>query len=264
MLSLEATLDRVERLSQSGAAADVRALLRLLGNDDWQTRRAAAEALSSLVATHADELDTEELFRELIAAVADKTDAGRRAAAVAALEIIGAPALPFLADALRVGDASAAIALTGLIGQVGGAEAVALLEPLLLSTDTNIAAASISALGRTRHTTATALILRELEREDEWLRFAAVGALGELGDARAVPALEKLLKEPLMEEAAAVALEEIASVEAVTALAGNLRDADGRFRTRVLASLVSLSEDEGTLPTAIQEHLRRLARSSFR
>lgn len=264
MLSLEATLERVERLSQSAASADVRALLRLLGSDDWQTRRAAAEAISSLVATRAAELDTAELFRELIEAVSDKTDAGRRAAAIAALEGIGATALPSLAGALRGGDASAAIALTGLIGQVGGAEAVALLEPLLQSTDTNISAAAISALGRTRHPAATPLLLQELEREDEWLRFASVGALGELGDARAVSHLEKFLNDPLMEDATATALEEIASVEAVTSLARNLRDADGRFRPRVLAALVSLSEDEHTMPAAIQEHLRRLALLRFR
>jgi HEAT repeat protein len=264
MLSLEATLDRVERLSQSGAAADVRALLRLLGNDDWQTRRAAAEAISSLVTTRAEELDTDELFQELITAVSDKADAGRRASAIAALEGIGARALPALARALSDSEASAAIALAGLVGQVGGDAAVALLEPLVESANTNIAAAAISALGRTRHPSATGILLRELDAGDEWLRFARVGALGELGDVRAVPALEKLLNETLMEEAAATALEEIASVEAVTALAENLRDADGRFRPRVLAALVSLSEDERTLPHAIQEHLRRLAWRSFR
>jgi HEAT repeat protein len=259
MLSLEATLDRVERLSQSGAAADVRALVRLLGNEDWQTRRAAAEAISSLVVARAGELETEELFHELILAVCDKTDAGRRAAAIAALEGIGARTLPALAEALKDAEASAVIALAGLIGQVGGAEAVTLLEPLVKSADTNIATSAISALGRTRHPAATHLLIEALGAEDEWLRFAAVGALGELGDARAVPALEKLLSTPLMEEAAATALEEIASVESITALAGNLRDADGGFRPRVLAALVSLSEDGRALPAAIQEHLRRLA-----
>jgi HEAT repeat protein len=264
MLSLEATLDRVERLSRSGAAADVRALLRLLGNEDWQTRRAAAEAVSSLVRARSEEMDTDELFRELISAVSDKTDAGRRAAAIAALEGIGAPALPALAKALAGGDASSVIALAGLIGQVGGAEAVLLLEPLVLSGDTNIATAAISALGRTRHPAATHLLLQGLERENEWLRFAAVGALGELGDARAVPVLERLLGEHLLEEAAATALEEIASVESVAVLAGNLRDEDGRFRPRVLIGLVSLSEDERPLPAAVQEHLRRSASRLFR
>jgi HEAT repeat protein len=263
MLSLEATLERVERLSRSGASADVRALVRLLGSEDWQTRRAAAEAISFMVETRGDQLDTNELFRELVMAVCDKTDAGRRASAIAALEGIGVRALPALSHALKEAEASAVIALAGLIGQTGGADAVALLEPLAHSHDTNIAAAATSALGRTRHPAATLILLRQLETEDEWLRFAAVGALGELGDTRAVPALEKLLAKPLMEEAAAVALEEIANVEAARALAGNLRDADGRFRPHVLAALVSLSEDERPLPAAIQEHLRTLAQRLF-
>ena len=264
MLSLEATLDRVERLGQSGAASDVRALLRLLSNEDWQTRRAAAEAISSLVRERAAELDTAELFRELIAGVEDKTDAGRRAAAIAALEGIGSPALPALSEALAGGEASSVIALAGLVGQVGGAEAVKLLAPLVESANTNIATAAISALGLTRHPDATPLLLQGLEREDEWLRFAAVGALGELGDAGAVPALEKLLAEPLMEEAAAAALEEIASIEAVEALAESLRDADGRFRARVLVALVSVAEEERTLPSVVQERLRASARALFK
>lgn len=264
MLSLEATLYRVERLGESGAVADVRALVKLLGSEDWQTRRAAAEAISSLVEARAAELDTDELFRELIAAVSDRTDAGRRAAAIAALEGIGAPALPALSEALTSGEASSAIALAGLIGQVGGAEAVRLLEPLVENANTNIATAATSALGRTRHPAAAPILLRVLESEDEWLRFAAVGALGELGDARAVPSLERLLREPLMEEAASTALEEIASLESVHALAGNLRDEDGRFRARVLVALVSLSEEEHSLPEAVQERLRSSASSLFR
>jgi HEAT repeat protein len=263
MLSLEATLERVERLGQSGAAEDVRALVRLLGDEDWQTRRAAAETLSSLVAARAEAMDMRELYSALVEAVGDKADAGRRAAAIAALEGIGPRALPALAEGLRQNDASASIALAGLVGQVGGDESVHLLEPLIQSHDTNVAAAAISALGRTGHPFATPLLLEALEAKDEWLRFAAAGALGELGDVRAVPALEKLLAEPLMEEAAATALEEIASVEAVTALAASLRDADGRFRPRILASLVSLSEEERQLPDAIQEHLSALAQRLF-
>lgn len=264
MLSLEAMLHRVERLGESGAASDVRALVKLLGSEDWQTRRAAAEAISSLVTSRGRELDTDELFRELVAAVSDRTDAGRRAAAIAALEGIGAPALPALSEALMSGEASSAIALAGLIGQVGGTEAVTLLAPLVENANTNIASAAASALGRTRHPEAAPLLLRVLEREDEWLRFAVVGALGELGDVRAVPTLEKLLSEPLMQEAAATALEEIASLESVRALAGNLRDEDGIFRARVLVALVSLSEEEHSLPAAVQESLRTYASGLFR
>ena len=263
--SLEATLDRVERLASSGAEGDVRALVRLLGNDDWQTRRAAAEAISFAVQSHPQMLDTETLFEELIAAVGDKTHAGRRAAAIVALEGIGARALPRLAAALANAPASARIALAGVIGNAGGTEAVQLLAPLVRDPDTNVATAAMAALGHTRQADAAEILLNHLDAEDEWLRFSAVGALGELGDERAVHAIEQLLTEPLMEEAAAIALVEIATVGAVEALARHLRAADGTLRPAVLSALVSLSGNESApVPRAIADRMRAGARRAFR
>lgn len=263
--SLEATLDRVERLASSGAASDVRALVRLLGNEDWQTRRAAAEAISSAVRSRPKNSDTETLFDELIAAVGDKTHAGRRASAIVALEGIGAPALPRLAAELRRAPASARIALAGVVGSVGGVEAVRLLAPLAQDADINVATAAMAALGRTRHCEARQTLLNYLDVEDDWLRFAAVGALGELGDERAIDPLERLLEEPLMQEAAAAALIEIASVSAGDALARHLRAADGTLRPVILAALVSIIDDERAgVPRAISEKMRQRAQRAFR
>ncbi|HEX8649562.1 MAG TPA: HEAT repeat domain-containing protein [Pyrinomonadaceae bacterium] len=263
--SLEATLDRVERLASSGSAADVRQLVRLLGNEDWQTRRAAAEAISSAVQSRPPDSDTETLLDELIAAVSDHHHAGRRAAAVVALEGIGARALPRLSAELLSAPASARIALAGVIGSVGGIEAVRLLEPLVLDADTNVATATIAALGRTRHTAATQILLNYLDAEDDWLRFSAVGALGELGDERAIERIEGLLEEPIMQEAAAAALVEVSTVSAARALARHLRAADGTLRPVVLAALVSLSNDERPeVPRAISEKLREVAQRALR
>jgi HEAT repeat protein len=263
--SLEATLDRVERLASSGAAADVRQLVRLLGNEDWQTRRAAAEAISSAVQSRPQDADTLTLFDELIVAVGDHQHVGRRAAAVVALEGIGAPALPRLAAELKRAPASARIALAGVIGSVGGIEAVRQLAPLVQDSDTNVATAALAALGRTRHPEATEILLNYLDAEDDWLRFAAVGALGELGDERAIDRIEELLEEPIMEDAAAAALVEINTVSAGRALARHLRAADGTLRPNMLAALVSLSNDErGGIPHAISEELRQRAQRALR
>jgi HEAT repeat protein len=263
--SLEATLDRVERLASSGAAADVRQLVRLLGNEDWQTRRAAAEAISSAVRARPQDADTETLFDELIAAVSDTTHAGRRAAAIVALEGIGARAWPRLAAELQRAPASARIALVGVIGSVGGVEAIRLLAPLAEDADTNVATATLAALGRTRHSEATQILLDYLDAEDDWLRFSAVGALGELGDERAIPRIEHLLEEPLMQEAAAAALVEIGTPPAGDALARHLRDADGTLRPIILAALVSLSNDERAgVPRAIADKIHARAQRAFR
>jgi HEAT repeat protein len=264
--SLEATLDRVERLASSGAAADVRALVRLLGNEDWQTRRAAAEAISAAVRSHPQDSDTETLFDELIAAIGDSSHAGRRAAAIVALEGIGAPALPRLAAELQRAPASARIALAGVIGSVEGVEAVRHLAPLAQDADINVATAAMAALGRTRESSAAQILLNYLDTEDDWLRFAAVGALGELGDECAIERIELLLEEPLVQEAAAASLVEMATPAAGDALARHLRAADGTLRPAILAALVSLSNDERVVgvPRAISEKIRARAQRAFR
>lgn len=265
MSSLEATLNRVGRLAASGAAADVRALVDLLDDEDWQARRAAAEAIAQAVCAAPPHVtEAEWLFEELIAAVCDKAHAGRRAAATAALEGIGQLALPHLAVALQKANAATArIALAGVIGNAGGDEAVRLLAPLARDADTNVAAAAITALGRTRAPEAVGLLLEQTDEGDDWLRFAAVGALGELGDARAIEKLEQLLEESLMQEAAAASLVELATVEATRALARGLRASDGALRPAALAALVSLGRDERATPLAVAEAIRAVARRAF-
>ncbi|MGB7924081.1 MAG: HEAT repeat domain-containing protein, partial [Pyrinomonadaceae bacterium] len=209
--------------------------------------------------------ETETLFDELIAAVGDKTHAGRRAAAIVALEGIGAPVLSRLAAELGRAPASARIALAGVVGSVGGVEAVRLLAPLAQDADINVATAAMAALGRTRHLEARRTLLNYLDVEDDWLRFAAVGALGELGDERAIDPLERLLEEPLMQEAAAAALVELATVSAGDALARHLRALDGTLRPVILAALVSLSDEERAhVPRAISEKMRQRAQHAFR
>lgn len=263
MSSLEATLNRVERLASSGSVEDVRALVELLGDEDWQARRAAADAIARAVYSQPQETVTQPLFEELIAAVCDKTHAGKRAASAAALEGIGQRALPRLAAELQTANPSARIALAGVVGNAGGAEAVRLLAPLARDADTNVAAAAITALGRTRAPEAAPVLLERLKAEDDWLRFAAVGALGELGDARAITELELLLEEPLLQEAAAAALVELGTVEAATALAGHLRDPEGALRVAVLAGLISLEAEEGAMPLVVAEAIRATARRAF-
>ncbi len=264
MSSLEATLERVERLASSGAEADVRALISLLGDKDWQARRAAAEAIARAVCESKQETDAESLFGELIAAVCDKSQAGRRAAAVAALEGIGQRALPRLASELQTANANARIALAGIIGSAGGREAVRLLAPLAHDPDTNVATAAIAALGRTREAEATQILLEQVKADDDWLRFAAVGALGELGDVAAIEMLEQLIEEPLMQGAAAAAMVEVATVEAAKTLARHLRARDGALRPAVLEALVSLGCEERIAPLALTEAVRQTARQAFR
>lgn len=266
--SPEITLDRVASLACSGGAAeDMRALAALLGHEDWQMRRAAAEAIIAQARSHADKLNLDELLDELIEAISgDSAQTGRRAASIAVLEGICLIALPRIeAEIKATRQPAVRTALAGIAGAAGGGRAVELLAPLVRDEDTNVAAAAIAALGRTNDAQATRILLKHLASTNEWLRFAAVGALGELGDTRAVSRLEELLEDSLMQEAAATALLEIASLESGAALARHLRAEDKSLRPAVLAALVSLACDErAALPRAISDAIHAHARQAFR
>ncbi len=265
--SHEITLDRVARLASSGGAEDVRALAQLLGHEDWQARRAAAEAIIDHVHNHAAETYMDELLDELLEAInGDSAHVGRRASAIAVLEGICSKVLPRIEAEIKAAPQPAVrIALAGIICAAAETDAVELLAPLARDADTNVAAAAIAALGRTNDREATQILLEYLTSTNEWLRFAAVGALGELGDARAISRLEEFLENSLMHEAAARALLEIGSIDSCTALAKHLRNEDKSLRPALLAALVSLACGERIgQPRHISEAIRGRVRQAFR
>ncbi len=265
--SHEITLDRVARLASSGGAEDVRALAQLLGHEDWQARRAAAEAIIDHVHNHTTETYMDELLDELLEAInGDSAHVGRRASAIAVLEGICSKVLPRIEAEIKAAPQPAVrIALAGIICAAAETDAVELLAPLARDADTNVAAAAIAALGRTNDREATQILLDYSTSTNEWLRFAAVGALGELGDARAISRLEEFLENSLMHEAAARALLEIGSTDSCAALAKHLRNEDKSLRPALLAALVSLACGERIgQPRHISEAIRGRVRQAFR
>ena len=127
---------------------------------------------------------------------------------------------------------------------------LAAVEPLVAVVDGReehtAVEAAVRALGTLRDARAVPALLRVLERRP-WLRRAAMEALGELGSADAVPTLAAHLADDRLAPDAADALARIGGLDAVTALAAYwLRHADA------LA-------DESTL-RRIAELLERLAR----
>src|SRR3954470_18813713 len=97
--TLETKLDAVRSLAQSGRERDLRQLFTMLDDSDWQTRRAAVEAIVSILNSSASGQTVDRACAELVEAVQNTDFAGKRAAAIATLEAIGRPALPSLARA---------------------------------------------------------------------------------------------------------------------------------------------------------------------
>jgi HEAT repeat protein len=261
--TLEFRLAEIERLAAGGGEAEVRALTALLGNEEWQTRRAAAAALSTVIPALENIESRDRSIVDLLAFLGSPIDPPKRAAAIVALEAIGRMALPHLAVALTAASAPTRTALAGVIGGAGGAGAVALLEPLSKENDPNVVAASILALGRTRSSDALPLLLAQLDGDDEWVKFAAVGALGELGDGRAVDRLAGLIDAPLLRETAIAALVEIGTLDAARAVGGRIMAEDRtEINTDALTALLSIVAGSRNQPAVVAEAIHEAAREA--
>jgi HEAT repeat protein len=240
------------------------ALFELLGDEDWQVRRSAAEGLTSLIRSK-ESCQTDLALGELISAISDRTNAGRRAAASAVLEGVGEIALSLIEKHLQNSDQPTRIMLAGIVGSVGGEEATRVLTDLTQDEDTNIVASAVAALGRTRSREATALLLDYLRSDVEWLRFTAISALGELGDTRSVDALESYLADPMMQEAVATALSEIGGFQSLEALARHLLSPQtGSIRPAILASIVSLIDEERAVPRMMADAIELEGKQIFK
>ncbi|MEO6392449.1 MAG: HEAT repeat domain-containing protein [Pyrinomonadaceae bacterium] len=263
MTSVEQRLAEIELLKSGAAAGDVRTLLNLMGDSEWQTRRAAAAAAAEIIPSLADVAERDQSINYLLRAVSTPADALKRAAAIVALESLGRLALPHLAVAVKAATPSARTALAGVIGAAGGSGAVALLEPLSREVDQNVAAAAILGLGRTKSPEALPLLLAGLEGDDEWLRFAMIGALGELGDGRAVAKLAEMLNDPLLRESAIASLAEIGTIAAAEALGAQIANGE-EINSDALSGLISIVAQSRNLPSAIGIALQQTAQSSIR
>lgn len=260
---LELRLAEIDRLAALGREEDARALTSMLGDEDWQTRRAAAAALAQVIPALADVAARDKAIVELLAFLGSPIDPPRRAAAIVALEAIGRMALPHLAVALTSASAPTRTALAGVIGGAGGAGAVALLGPLTQEKDPNVVAASILALGRTRSSEALPILLAHLDGDDEWVKFAAIGALGELGDGRAVVRLAQLLDAPLLRETAIAALVEIGTLDAARMMGARIIAPNRtEINTDALTALLSIVAGSRTQPAPIAAAIHEAAREA--
>lgn len=199
-------------MSGDGASSLAEALLGALERQDPTVR-------STMVEHAANALHPE----EVISALADGSNAGRRNAAIDVLSRSGARSVPALLKALHDQDPEVVMFAAGILGKTHDAAAIPHLVGLLDHEDINVAQAAIDSLSQLRSSLAIGSLVSLLDR-DPWLRFAAVHALGEIGDPGAVSALTPLLGDETVRGAVIEALGKIGSEEALSQLAGLLRE----------------------------------------
>ncbi|WP_138007535.1 HEAT repeat domain-containing protein [Halalkalirubrum salinum] len=231
---------------------------RLLGSDSPAVRKRAAELLGELV----DESDTE-IVGSLVAVAMSDDDEGVRAAAIDALDEIGAGAVEQLlvkvtgtkiqqgatwATAKRFAAALSSdipelrMAAANALGNLGEASAI----PALLSAlDDEYSAVRIrvcKALGTLEHPRAVEPLIRQLDDSRGQVRLAAANALATIGNDRALSALLDMLSDenPEIRRISTVALGNARSVRVVEPLADTLSDNNARVRSAAVFSIIDL------------------------
>lgn len=205
----QVALREVERLGSQGAGAVVE-LLALLAHHSWGVRRAVVATLSQ-----GNPQTLAELCRLLLESRTNE------------------PVLAGLVDALSLASASAEPLVRGLLNderapvlcdaiQISGRRRDAASAPRLIELtnhpDDNVALSAIEALGRIGGDASVDRLIELAEGSNFFRVFPAIELLGRSREARALPALQRLLQQPLYATEAARAVGRIGSLAGVAAL----------------------------------------------
>jgi HEAT repeat protein len=184
---------------------------------------------------------------ERLVALISNDDAIRRNAALEALMKAGRRSVPALLRALRDPDPEVVMFAASTLGKTRDRSAIPHLADVLKHDDLNVCQAAIESLGELR-AVSTLDALAGLLHGHTWLRIAVVHALGEIGDARSVPTLLRLLDDAELRDSAIAALGKIGGLDAIEALVRRLEvsrrsTADFKFCLEALGSaLVQLAD----------------------
>ena len=156
-------------------------LLELIGDTDWRVRRSAVDALT--------DFNKDDLIPDLLAALYDQANAGRRNAAIEILRSYGRRIQPYLSAHLKAEDADVRMFLVTLIGDMREASHLAFVSECLESPEPNLVSAAILALGKIGAPGSSQTLIPFLTGENLWYRIQAIEAAGEMQDETLLPHL---------------------------------------------------------------------------
>jgi HEAT repeat protein len=202
-------LAEVQRLGQSGGSV-VPQLLALLGNHGWNVRRAVVSTLAQ-----GDDQTLDELCRLLVERRDNESVIAGLVDALSAASPSAQPLVRSLLSAENPAVVCDAIQILGRRQDVASAER---LIDLTNHADDNVALAAIEALGRLGGPAALDRLIELAEGSNFFRVFPAIDLLGRSRETRALPSLQRLLKQPVYAAEAARAIGRIGSLAGVDAL----------------------------------------------
>jgi HEAT repeat protein len=192
--------------------------LDALGDGAWRVRQAAAAALARA-----------ELAEDTVHALLEGLRTGHRDLGLlnSTLQVLArtpADVTPALSACLAEADAAVRTYAAQALGDRGDPRAVPALLRALSDPDTNVRTHAIEALGKLRAGAAVDDLADLATSGDFAVAFPALDALAAIGDGRIAYRLTPLLRDPLVQEAAADALGRLGDEEAVGPLTALLDD----------------------------------------
>jgi HEAT repeat protein len=208
-----------------------------LRGERWQSRRAAVTSVGPV--------SDAALVTEVLKLLRDEhADLDVATSALAVLANTDVDVVDTLVDVLGETDAELRAYAALLLGHRHDQRAVNALLSALDDADANVRFHVVESLGRLEAREAAERLVAIAEAADFFLAFPALSALARVGDGRVAPRLVPLLAVPILSEAAAEALGQLGSHDAIAPLLGMLDGADPPVGA-VVSAIDRLAERDG-------------------
>jgi HEAT repeat protein len=245
----------VERAPLLSAAEALPILAGRLGDESWRVRKSAVECLVQAP-------EDWPVAGQLIEALADGDNPGRRNAAVEALVRMGRRMVEPLLAAAASPDVDVRKLVVDALAGIGSERAVPDLVAMLGDADPNVRAAAADALGAIGGPEAVRALgaLALGEDRDTLVRFSALRALARLETPLPAAALKSALAEPVLRPVAFAVLGHGDDPESVEALLGGLAAPSRASREAAIEALLRVAaRADGAGADALLARVRRAA-----
>lgn len=237
--SPDARVRAIKHLESIEPVDGVGPLTDAIGDDDWQVRRTAVNAL----AARRDPA----LVDALVSALRDShRNFSVLSSALQLLTMTGVDVTSALTDLLRHPDADLRIQAALALGTRARPEAAEALLEALADPDANVRFHAIDALGRIAPAAAVEPLAALAESGDFFLAFPALDALARINDPSVAPRIVPLLRDELVGDQAAEALGQIGDEDAVPPLVAAL-DRPGVSATSIVDALAAIHRRYGEM-----------------
>lgn len=228
-------------------------LLEMLSDSDWRVRRAAVE---SVLDAHLPQT-----IPQILLALYDEENAGRRNAAIDILSRFGPDILPFLESHLQTTNADVQMFLVNILGEMRNDSHLPFILQSLEHKDKNVVSAAILAIGRIGKPETAEKLRDFLRGSDTWFTFQAIDASAEMQEPSLIPDLVRLSGFSYFHAAAVRALSRFHDTSAYRALVSSLFHGNV-IDYAVLQAIIDLYDSPA--PSLLKETERKEIRSELR